>query len=261
MNQDQTKQCPFCGETILAVAIKCKHCRSMIGDSTTDEVKDGQVALGDESAVGEVDVAKPLNKEELPLSTKIVAMTVGVLLILYAVGLAVVGVPILIVLISDGPLWLILVMLPLALAWLIWPLVAGVGLVKLKPWGYVSTTSFLWWSAVMSIFGAVKEWDGSYLLGLILPCIVYSLLEPHKRYFGIMEPPEKDGQSDLTEPPPAAKKLNFLERLNEKLKRKVSRPLYWLIVVLMLTVVWPVLVFLLIGLIGGLVGIGIAIFS
>ena len=28
---EATKRCPMCGEEILAVAIKCKHCQSMIG--------------------------------------------------------------------------------------------------------------------------------------------------------------------------------------------------------------------------------------
>jgi hypothetical protein len=30
-NQKETKICPFCGEEILAVAIKCKHCGSNVG--------------------------------------------------------------------------------------------------------------------------------------------------------------------------------------------------------------------------------------
>jgi hypothetical protein len=31
---DATKACPYCGEQILAVAIKCKHCGSALGDSS-----------------------------------------------------------------------------------------------------------------------------------------------------------------------------------------------------------------------------------
>lgn len=29
---DATKPCPYCGEQILAVAVKCRHCGSMLGD-------------------------------------------------------------------------------------------------------------------------------------------------------------------------------------------------------------------------------------
>ena len=33
MTEQKTKSCPFCGEEILDVAVKCKHCQSMLNDS------------------------------------------------------------------------------------------------------------------------------------------------------------------------------------------------------------------------------------
>jgi hypothetical protein len=38
----QTKQCPFCGETILAVARKCKHCGEFLDDQVGSGERGGQ---------------------------------------------------------------------------------------------------------------------------------------------------------------------------------------------------------------------------
>ena len=34
---EKIKKCPFCGEEILAVAIKCKHCHSMLNEHPKEE--------------------------------------------------------------------------------------------------------------------------------------------------------------------------------------------------------------------------------
>jgi hypothetical protein len=42
----ETKACPFCAETILATAIKCKHCGSML-DGTSDDATHNEEILAD----------------------------------------------------------------------------------------------------------------------------------------------------------------------------------------------------------------------
>ncbi len=35
---EETKKCPFCGEEVLAIAIKCKHCQSMLNGSEAGQI-------------------------------------------------------------------------------------------------------------------------------------------------------------------------------------------------------------------------------
>lgn len=43
--QEATKQCPYCGETILAVAIKCKHCGEWMPEEKIEEVSETPIII------------------------------------------------------------------------------------------------------------------------------------------------------------------------------------------------------------------------
>lgn len=43
--QEATKQCPYCGETILAVAIKCKHCGEWMPEEKEEEVTETPIII------------------------------------------------------------------------------------------------------------------------------------------------------------------------------------------------------------------------
>ena len=47
---EETKRCKYCGEEILAIAIKCKHCSSMLDENKNDDHSDSEQILADRAA-------------------------------------------------------------------------------------------------------------------------------------------------------------------------------------------------------------------
>jgi hypothetical protein len=58
MTEKETKQCPFGGEEILAVAIKCKHCGSNLQEHKASGAAQSKVKVGE--TYGNLMLATPL---------------------------------------------------------------------------------------------------------------------------------------------------------------------------------------------------------
>lgn len=66
----QTKECQFCGEEILAVAIKCKHCQSILNNNLEEidlaETQEVTIDEIDEAETKEIEEAKVIKKQGIP---------------------------------------------------------------------------------------------------------------------------------------------------------------------------------------------------
>ena len=95
MNNKDSKLCPFCGEEIKAIAIKCKHCQSIL-----DEKSKLQYEETGQSSAAEVIVADEGNRTDAVndrlTKTGTTLTSIGCLLTLF------VTIPILLILFFTG---------------------------------------------------------------------------------------------------------------------------------------------------------------
>jgi hypothetical protein len=95
MNDNEYKNCPYCGEEIKAIAIKCKHCQSFLDKETGPVINEEQQKPETDQLVGQaVDKKADLGSTLTKTGTSL--MTIGCLLTLF------VTIPIIFILFLGG---------------------------------------------------------------------------------------------------------------------------------------------------------------
>ena len=85
LDNSPTKQCPYCGEDILAVAIKCKHCMSDLSPSPkTDALKSGNADKVSESTDG-------CFKSGCYIVLRMIGLMIGLLILWFGIRLTISG--------------------------------------------------------------------------------------------------------------------------------------------------------------------------
>ena len=85
---EETKRCPYCGEEILAVAKKCKHCRKWLNEDPTSQTT-AEIAPENEQSTTEMVQEMPPSKSPgvscamVLASVEVICIIVGLLLLCF----------------------------------------------------------------------------------------------------------------------------------------------------------------------------------
>lgn len=82
----ETKRCPYCGEEILAIAKKCKHCGEWLSEDKTQENDSFASSESEDTVIAEIENDKDLLLKNIPLSNAIIkwafwAALIGLLIV------------------------------------------------------------------------------------------------------------------------------------------------------------------------------------